>query len=271
MAHRIAVIAAAVVFSLTIGVLVGVVVHAAQLQHADDRTPRVTTTTPPAGGVSGPPTGTSPSPGGTSSSGDPATDSGGPATGSVTAPATLQTFPVDPVIAQHGASSSAAVSTTVSTTVVTTPATSSSTAPTTGSSPATSTTGTTTSTRRPVVIYTTVGAPSSAPSSASSSGPVTTTTTAVIGPTTTPPPPTSAPGQGDVAGASCPVLGQQSATAAGVTLFCQSNQRGPGLAWREVVAGGGCLNRTMTGIGADGHHYACRLGDGGLNHWVRVD
>jgi hypothetical protein len=37
-----------------------------------------------------------------------------------------------------------------------------------------------------------------------------------------------------------------------------------------VTAGGGCLNRTMTGIGLDGHRYACREGAGGLNHWVRV-
>jgi hypothetical protein len=38
-----------------------------------------------------------------------------------------------------------------------------------------------------------------------------------------------------------------------------------------VVAGGGCLSQTMTGIGLDGHHYACRRGAFGLNHWVRTD
>lgn len=77
-------------------------------------------------------------------------------------------------------------------------------------------------------------------------------------------------GGGDVPGGRCNQLGQESATASGATLFCQRNLDGPGLAWRAVVEGGGCLNQTMTGIGLDGHRYACRRGPGGLNHWVRV-
>ena len=61
-----------------------------------------------------------------------------------------------------------------------------------------------------------------------------------------------------------------SGTASGATLFCQRNLQVGGLTWRPVVEGGGCLNKTMTGIGLDGHRYACRRGPGGLNHWVRT-
>jgi hypothetical protein len=56
----------------------------------------------------------------------------------------------------------------------------------------------------------------------------------------------------------------------GATLFCQHDQIDGSLRWRAVTNGGGCLNRTMTGTGLDGHRYACRLGAGGLNHWKRA-
>lgn len=67
----------------------------------------------------------------------------------------------------------------------------------------------------------------------------------------------------------CPTLGDRT-TIGAVTAYCQHDQQDGRLRWRLVVDGGGCLNRTMTGVGADGRHYACRLGPAGLEHWRPV-
>ncbi len=72
----------------------------------------------------------------------------------------------------------------------------------------------------------------------------------------------------DVPRGSCQALGAKSATADGASLFCQRDPGDRSLRWRPVTDGGGCLNRTMTGVGLDGKPYACRVGPDGLNHWA---
>ncbi|GGL90572.1 hypothetical protein [Nakamurella endophytica] len=69
-----------------------------------------------------------------------------------------------------------------------------------------------------------------------------------------------------VPAAACPALGQRIETATG-TAYCQHDQRDGTLRWRPVTDGGGCLNRTMTGTGADGRQYRCARASDGLNYW----
>lgn len=72
----------------------------------------------------------------------------------------------------------------------------------------------------------------------------------------------------EAADAPCPTLADRSSDSAGTTLYCQVDQSDRTLRWRAVVDGGGCLNQTMTGVGADGVAYACRLDGSGRNHWA---
>lgn len=69
-------------------------------------------------------------------------------------------------------------------------------------------------------------------------------------------------------GETCPSLAVRGADAAGTTLYCQVDQTDRTLRWRAVVNGGGCLNQTMTGVGADDVDYICRLDASGRNHWA---
>jgi len=77
---------------------------------------------------------------------------------------------------------------------------------------------------------------------------------------------TAAPGR-DGPGGRCGTLGEKSSTPDGATLFCQHDQTDGRLRWRAVTNGGGCLNQTMTGTGVDGEAYACRRDANGLNYW----
>lgn len=72
----------------------------------------------------------------------------------------------------------------------------------------------------------------------------------------------------ELPGGDCAALGARSADAHGTTLYCQVDQIERVLRWRAVVRGGGCLNQSMDGMGADGVAYVCRLDDSGLNHWA---
>jgi hypothetical protein len=72
----------------------------------------------------------------------------------------------------------------------------------------------------------------------------------------------------DAAGSPCAALAARSSDAAGTTLYCQVDRADRTLRWRAVVNGGGCLNQSMTGTGADGLAYRCRLDASGLNHWA---
>lgn len=85
--------------------------------------------------------------------------------------------------------------------------------------------------------------------------------------TRTPATPTGTTARAPVAVQACGDLGEKRVTTAGYHVFCQRNFPNTGLAWRPVVDGGGCLNRTMTGIGVDGRNYLCRANSSGLNRW----
>lgn len=257
MHRRMGLTVAAVVLSLTLGVLVGLVIHTGMQQRADrDPTPSSPAVT---GTVAGESTEASdPADGevsGESSDAGTAAADTAPAAGAV---------PVD----DTGASTSVPPVTSTRTVTVTPSGTATATART---SPATSTartsspTGRTTasSSRRPTIVRTTVTA------GTSTSGTRSTGTTGSTPATTSAAAPSPHPGA-DSPGGKCSTLGQKSSTASGATVFCQHDQQDGTLRWRAVTAGGGCLNRTMTGIGLDGHRYACREGAGGLNHWVRV-
>jgi hypothetical protein len=106
---------------------------------------------------------------------------------------------------------------------------------------------------------------SSPPPSPPSSSPRVTETGEYAGPTNTTR--EGEPG-GDAAGGPCPKLAAKSSDADGTTLYCQVDQDDRVLRWRAVVDKGGCLSQSMTGVGADGLEYRCRLDDSGLNHWA---
>ncbi len=136
---------------------------------------------------------------------------------------------------------------------------------------------------RPVIAYSTVLVPipaTSTPASTTAPAPViapapVTTPAALTAPAptsvvTTGTGPPSAPATGPVAGGRCRTLGDKATVAGGWTVFCQTDFSAGGLSWRAVVDGGGCLSRTMTGIGTDGHAYVCRPDRTGLDHWRRA-
>lgn len=81
---------------------------------------------------------------------------------------------------------------------------------------------------------------------------------------------TQNPSGTNAAGASCAALAARSSDDAGTTLYCQRDLTDHTLRWRAVVDRGGCLSRNMTGVGADGLRYDCRLDTSGHNHWVRA-
>jgi hypothetical protein len=262
MTHRIAVALAAIVFSLTIGVLVGVVVHTSAQQRAENNgsnpsSPALIPTdsldasssTVNATGLSS----NEPDPSsGTDAGSDPLTPAG---ESEVVAASTVAASPSPSTTHPTRSTASTQVSSPSST-------------------KASAKTSTTTTSRSAVVVYTTIGTPPAPPPPDT---PTKSSTSSQAHPSSSPvprstPPPTSRPAGGNVPGAPCSPLGAKSSTASGATLFCQRDQHGRrGLSWRAVVEGGGCLNVTMTGIGLDGHHYVCRRGPFGLNHWVRVD
>jgi hypothetical protein len=256
---------AAVVLSLTLGVLIGLVIHTGMQQRAD-RHPGPSTRTVPAGstgsdsdagsepgGDDGGPWDASPGPG----DGDPGgvsdgTDGAGvmPTGGAVgtgdPTPTSTRTVTVMPSrTSTAGVSAAARSATATSTSARRTPATTSSTLPT--------------------IVRTTVSGTATATTGTASGSTGTATRTSGTSSTAA----SAHPGT-DSPGGRCSTLGQKSSTASGATLYCQHDQQDGTLRWRAVTDGGGCLNRTMTGIGLDGHRYACRVGAGGLNHWVRV-
>lgn len=259
MNRRMGLAVAAVVLSLTIGVLVGLVIHTGMQQRADrdqvPSSPPVTETTRDI-------------PASDPADGEVPVESTSDGSASVAAEAAAGAVPAD----DTGGSRADPPVTSTRTVTVTPSGTATSAGPTTtaGSPAGTSartgratatTTTTTTGTRRPTIVRTTV---TGTPAGGTAAG---TTTTA--GTTTSSTTPSPHPGA-DSPDGPCGTLGQKSSTASGATLYCQHDQRDGSLRWRAVTEGGGCLNRTMTGIGLDGHRYACREGAGGLNHWVRV-
>lgn len=251
---------AAVVLSLTVGVLTGLVIHTGMQQRAD-RHPAPSTQAVPAGST-GSRSDPGPDPG---DDGDPPWDrasaavDGDPAGGQDGAAGALPT---------SSAASTADPAPTSTRTVTVTPSRTSSSAAgassgqsASGTSSPTRRTRTTTTSRLPTIVRTTV--------SGTATGTATTSGTATRTSGTSSAAPSPHPGA-DSPGGRCSTLGQKSSTASGATLYCQHDQQDGTLRWRAVTDGGGCLNRTMTGIGLDGHRYACRIGAGGLNHWVRV-
>lgn len=117
--------------------------------------------------------------------------------------------------------------------------------------------------RTPTIISSTVGGPGTGSTGSTGSG-AASRSTGVPASTVTAGPGSDRPDR------PCGTLGEKSAMRSGATLFCQHDQTDGSLRWRAVTNGGGCLNQTMTGTGLDGHRYACRLGVGGLNHWKRA-
>jgi hypothetical protein len=263
MHRRMGLTVAAVVLSLTLGVLVGLVIHTGMQQRADrDPTPSSPAVTGTVADerteASDPADGVVP---GESSDAESAPADTGPPAGAV---------PVD----DTGTSRSEPPVTSTRTVTVTPSGTATSAART---SPATSTartsspTGrtTTSSSRQLTIVRTTVTAGTSASGTRSLGTGATTGTAGTTPATTSAAAPSPHPGK-DSPDGRCSKLGEKSSTASGATLYCQHDQQDGTLRWRAVTDGGGCLNRTMTGIGLDGHRYACRIGAGGLNHWVRV-
>lgn len=238
MSRSVGIAVAAVVLSITLGVLVGLVIHTGMVQRASNGTPR-----------SDPPVGTSPG-GSAAAPGDATGLDAGPVTASVGGP--IDGMTQDGPIARPGPTSAS------STQAAPPPAGTPTTAPST-STPETSTPASSTT----------------ASSTTQATGPATGTDSTTRGTTSrtratssAPSRPAATPHPGeDAAEGRCGTLGAKSADSSGTTLFCQRDQTDGSLRWRAVVDGGGCLNQTMTGTGADGRSYACTLGDNGLNHW----
>lgn len=203
--------------SVTLGVMIGIVIHAGQVERADDSPPPFfgssTSSEPPTSGDR-PPAVTSIPAGGASLS-----------PGSTAAPTQPRTAPTDL-----------------------------SSAP--GTTPGASLTGPPAGTTAAGATATdTAAADTAATDTTSADTTATTATTDTVG---------------GIANAEepCPSLATRSEDAAGTTLYCQVDQTDHTLRWRAVVDGGGCLNQTMTGVGADGVSYACRLDGSGHNHWA---
>lgn len=218
---------AAVVLAVTLGVLVGLVIHTGMAQRANDP-PRTTAST---------------------GSSEPSASSETGVTGSRTVDLPTPWQPsLTPVPDTPTGSSVASTESTGN------PAGPAAVATTGSSSPATTSAGTASSTPATRTATVTV----TASSTRSTTGSTATSTTATA---------TTTRSGAQVPGGPCDTLGQRSATATGATLYCQHDQSDGALRWRPVTDGGGCLNRTMTGIGLDGRHYVCRTGPDGLNHW----
>lgn len=240
---------AAVVLSVTLGVLIGLVIHAGMVERADRQPPITPGTAPPGTAesaesaeslVTGDETAASPPPWQPSLTpvSDPVIDGA-----SAVGPGGSSSADTGSASPQAAAGSSSPQDTSVSSTAAdTTPSTAANPVASPGTGAAA-----TTATRTPGGTAT--GAPGR-PSTGS-------TVTAHTG--------------SDVPDGPCSTLGARSATSGGATLYCQHDQADGSLRWRPITNGGGCLNRTMTGIGLDGHRYACREGAGGLNHWQRID
>ncbi len=115
-------------------------------------------------------------------------------------------------------------------------------------------------TTTPTPAHAPAPAPPPPPAATPTTTPTTTTTTT---PRSTPAPPAGAP----TAGQPCQTLGAKDTAPGGSNVFCQRNFATGSLAWRAVVDGGGCLNKTMTGIGIDGRNYTCRPDGPHLDRW----
>jgi hypothetical protein len=232
----------AVVLSITVGVLVGLVIHTGMTQRAGDPVASTTSTrasVPSSSGLLGDAT----------SLPDAPADPVDPGPSGASEPWLRSLAPVTE------ASGADPTRSTVTETVT--------------ESPATSTTATGSTTR--AAHSTTSPSPTVAPSTTPRSTRVTATSTSVLRTTVstrsgTSDTITADPGH-DSPDGPCGTLGEKSSTSDGATLYCQHDQQDGSLRWRAVTNGGGCLNRTMTGTGLDGQQYDCRRSTNGLNYW----
>jgi hypothetical protein len=87
-------------------------------------------------------------------------------------------------------------------------------------------------------------------------------------PTTSPVPTSTDPNGPPAADAACAEFGARTDSEGTATLYCQHDPRDGSLRWRAVVAGGGCLSKSMTGVDDAGVRYRCRAAGHGQNHWV---
>lgn len=243
MGHRLAVVLAAVVLSITIGVLVGLVVHTSRSVRATD-----VTTPQSAAALQSSPLQTSPLQSSPLQSSPARTNAGQPAHPGSADPSSALVRRVPGAGSDHTRVGSSPTATSGAVTPGAAPST-------TSIDPASTTP------RGGKTSFVTAPLSSSAATSPAPATPSTNAAPSSPGP--------AAPGS-DVPNAPCAPFGARSSTAAGVTVYCQHDQGDQSLRWRAVTDAGGCVSQTMTGIGVDGKHYACRRAANGLNYWVRV-